>query len=277
MAVTSRLIVDKVLDLLIDTVFVVDAEGCIAFISTSCETLLGYTQEELLGRRIIEFVLPEDRELTLKAASAVMEGRSHLHFKNQYVRKDGQIVDIMWSARWSESEGLRFAVARDITALKHAERKQSAVYEISEAAHATENLESLYQQIHRIITGLLPTDLFFTAQYDGLNDTLSFPYFSGGLAKQPEPQSLESGSRLARVIHSGKSLLLSSADLDTGSTLELAGIEGYQQWLGVPLISQKGVIGALVMARRSGDIVFTERDRDLLCFVSTQVATTIER
>lgn len=133
MPVTIHHIADKVLDLLLDTVCVVDDQGRFAFLSASCENLLGYTQEELLGRRMIDLVLPVDRERTLKAAGRVMEGRSHIHFENRYVRKDGRVVDIMWSARWSETERMRFAVARDITELKHAERKQRALYEISKA------------------------------------------------------------------------------------------------------------------------------------------------
>ena len=43
------------------------------------------------------------------------------HFENRYVRKDGQVVHIMWSARWSEADQARIAVARDITELKRAE------------------------------------------------------------------------------------------------------------------------------------------------------------
>ncbi len=277
MPVTIHHIADKVLDLLLDTVCVVDDRGRFVFLSASCENLLGYTQEELLGRYMIELVLPEDRERTLQAAHRVMEGQSHVHFENRYVRKDGGVVDIMWSARWSETERLRFAVARDITALKHAERKQRALYDISEAAHDAENLESLYHHINRIIAGLLPSDLFFVARYDKASNRLSFPYFNGDLPRRPETCFLDGKSRLARVIHSGETLQLSGARLTPGSVPELPGIDAYQEWLGVPLISSEGVIGALVMARGVGGMAYTQRDRELLQFVSTQIATTIQR
>lgn len=70
---------------------------------------------------------------------------------------------------------------------------------------------------------------------------------------------------------------LSGARLAAGSVPELPGIDAYQEWLGVPLISPEGVIGALVMASRVGGMAYTERDRELLQFVSTQIATTIQR
>ncbi|MGM0553731.1 MAG: diguanylate cyclase domain-containing protein [Pseudomonadota bacterium] len=277
MLVSSKHHLDKVLDLLIDTVCVVDAEGRFVFISASCEDLLGYTQEELIGRNMVDLVLPEDRERTLQAATTVMDGNPLVHFENRYVRKDGGVVDIMWSARWSEADRLRFAVARDITELKHAERKHRALYDISEAAHSTQDLEGLYLHIHRVIDRLLPADLLFAAQYNVADHMLSFPYFSGDVPQKPEPQPLGSGSRLAKVIHSGQALLLSGSDSGGGPAAELAGIEDYRDWLVVPLLSPQGAIGALVMARRAGSVGYTERDKDLLQFVSVQVATAIER
>lgn len=277
MSVTSRLVLDKVLDLLLDTVCVVDAEGRFVFVSAACESLLGYTPVELIGRNMIDFVLPEDRERTLRAGASVMAGRSHIHFENRYVHKDGRIVDVMWSARWSEADQLRIAVARDITARRHAERKQRALYSISEAAHAAESLEDLYQHIHRVIADLLPADLFFVALYDEANDILSFPCFISHLSHRPEPQRLDPGSRLARLIRSGETLLLSGADATTRPAPDLDGIEEFQEWLGAPMISPQGVTGALVMARGAARMGYTGDDGDLLQFASTQVATAIER
>src|SRR5690242_6238904 len=48
-------------------------------------------------------------------------------------------------------------------------------------------------------------------------------------------------------------------------------------WLGVPLNSQERTLGALVVQSYSGDTRYTEEDKQLLQFVSAQVATAIER
>jgi diguanylate cyclase (GGDEF)-like protein len=48
-------------------------------------------------------------------------------------------------------------------------------------------------------------------------------------------------------------------------------------WLGVPLNSHKGTIGVLVLKSYSGGAHYTEKHKELLQFVSTQVATAIER
>src|SRR5471030_759625 len=151
----------NVMDLLLDAICVVDVHGHFVFASAACERIFGYTPEEMIGRRMIEMVFPEDQAKTLQAASMVMDGHLQMHFENRYVRKDGQVVHISWSARWSEADQLRIAVARDVTELKRAESMQAALHNISEAAHSAEDLLALFRRIHQIIGNLLPANNFF--------------------------------------------------------------------------------------------------------------------
>ena len=269
---------NHVMDLLLDAVCVVDADGRFVFASAAFERIFGYTPQEIVGRPMIDLVFPADRARTLQAASEIMAGQPKLHFQNRYVRKDGQVVHIMWSARWSPADGVRIAVARDITELKRAESMQAALHAISEAAHASEDLLGLFRHIHQVIGELLPAHNFFVALYDREKDELSFPYFIDALGEAPAPRKLDSATFTAKVIRSGQALLLTSA--------EWAGLPDcvgpplgwpFVEWLGVPLSSQRGVIGALVVQSYSGEVRYTEQDKTLLQFVSTQVAAAIER
>ena len=267
-----------VMDLLLDAICMVDVQGRFVFVSAACERIFGYTPEEMIGRQMLDLVFPEDRAKTLEAASRVMAGHLQLHFENRYVRKDGQIVHIMWSARWSETDRLRIAVARDVTELKHAESMQAALHAISEAAHSAEDLLALFRRIHQIIGDLLPATNFFVALYDEKKDQLSFPYFVDEHDQAPAPRKLDSGTLSAEVIRTGRALLLTP---DTQVTLSdrvdtIVGKDSLD-WLGVPLSSQKGVFGALVVQSYSGAIRYTEQDKVLLQFVSAQVAAAIER
>src|SRR4051794_24356529 len=164
------------IDLLLDAICIVDAEGHFVFVSAACERIFGYTAEELIGKPMIEMVAPEDRERTLQAANEIMTGTPKFHFENRYVRKDGRVVHIMWSARWSEADQLRIAVARDVTEQKQSESMQAALYAISEAAHAADDLITLFQHIHQIIGKLLPAPNFSVALCDKKTRRLSFPY-----------------------------------------------------------------------------------------------------
>ena len=268
----------NVMDLLLDAICVVDVEGRFLFVSAAGERIFGYPPEELIGRPMIDLVFPEDRARTLAAAADIMAGNPKPHFENRYVRKDGQVVHIMWSARWSEADQARIAVARDITDLKRAESMQAALHHISEAANSAEDLLALFLRIHQIIGELLPARNFFVALYDERKDELSFPYFVDEHDDAPAPRKLDSGTLSAHVIRSGESLLLMH-DSECELADNIGPIIGKDSldWLGVPLVSQKGTIGALVVQSYSGDVRYTERDKLLLQFVSTQIAAAIER
>ncbi|MEJ2060474.1 MAG: diguanylate cyclase [Gammaproteobacteria bacterium] len=278
MTTDSQAFLNKVMDLLVDTVCVVDPEGCFVFVSAACERLFGYTQEELIGRNMIELVHPEDRERTLQAAERIMGGYLQTNFENRYVRKDGSVVHVMWSARWSESDGIRLAVARDVTVLKHAAHMQDALYRISEAAHSAEGLPELYRHIHGIVGELLPSDNFLVALYDKSNDALSFPYSAEEVAHRIPTQELDVDTPIAEVIQTGRSLLAVVGGPGEAFDMASAANMGCANWLGTPLISQEQVMGALVVqSKDAGDLCYTEAHKELLQFVSTQVATAIER
>ena len=131
-------------DLLLDAVCMVDIGGRFVFVSAACERIFGYTQQQMIGKLMIDLVAPADRARTVAAAQNIMNGASHINFENRYLRKDGSIAHIMWSARWSEPDQLRVAVARDVTALKQAQAMQAVLYAISEAAHASDDLADLF-------------------------------------------------------------------------------------------------------------------------------------
>jgi diguanylate cyclase (GGDEF)-like protein len=136
-------------------------------------------------------------------------------------------------------------------------------------------LPELCRHIHRIIGELLPAKNFLVALHDKSRNTLSFPYFVDARVRGREPHALASGTPIAQVIGTGRSLL--TATEDAGATAAVTPEPARANWLGVPLISQHGVMGALVVRSEIGDVCYTEEHRDLLQFVSTQIATVIER
>ncbi|MDP3846637.1 MAG: diguanylate cyclase [Pseudomonas sp.] len=267
----------SVIDLLLDAVCVVDASGRIVFASAACERIFGYTPEEMRGKAMIEMVVADDVARTLAAANEVMAGQPKLHFENRYKRKDGREVHIMWSACWSESDQLRIGVARDISELKQAQALQTAIYSISEAAHAAKDLVALFQQIHQIIDTLLPALGFCVALYDAPSDQLNFPYH---VEEQDQASSsLEPSTSICQaVVRSGQPLLLTPETLNSVlATLSMTVDVSTFCWLGVPLYSSQGTIGALVLKSRAGSVSYTEKHLELLQFVATQVVTAIER
>ncbi len=278
MDINSYAPLTKFIDDLLDAICIVDREGRFIFVSAACERIFGYTPKEMIGKAMLEMVVPEDRAITLQAANEIMSGHPKPDFENRYIRKDGQVVHIMWSARWLEADQVRIAVARDITERKQAESLQAALYAISEAAHNAEDLPSLFQLIHQIIGKLLSATNFSVAMHDERNDQLSFPYYTGDFRESSELQHTGVGTLCAEVIRTRQPLLLGPESLATfpeGSNA-IKDSNGLY-WLVVPLNSHTGTIGALILKGNPDEARYTRKDKELLQFVSTQVATAIER
>jgi diguanylate cyclase (GGDEF)-like protein/PAS domain S-box-containing protein len=267
METTALTPLGKILDLLLDAVCVVDAEGRYVFVSAAFERIFGYAPAEVIGKPMIDLVHPEDRDITLRTATAIMGGKPESHFQNRYVRKDGSVVHIMWSARWSETDRVRIAVARDITELKRGESMRLALHAVAEAAHTAQDLPALFEQVHRIIGGVLPAADFLAALHDRAENRMEFPYVARAHGPAPEAESLAADARIAEVIRNGR-VVQPAPDGSTGTNAT--------HWLGVPLQSKDGTIGALLVEHH-GRTGYTGADSELLQFVATQVSTAIER
>jgi diguanylate cyclase (GGDEF)-like protein/PAS domain S-box-containing protein len=266
------------MDLVLDAVCVVDGEGRYLFVSAGYERIFGYTAEEVIGTRMIDKVHPDDRERTRLAAKQIMSGHAQPHFQNRYLHKSGRVVDIQWSARWSEEQGVRIAVGHDITELKRAESMQSALLAISEAAHADVDVPTLFARIHGIIGKLLPAANCFVALVDAAHGLIEFPYFIDEHDVAPAPIPLGSPTLTGTVIRSGRALLITPDNTcDLPARLQQAVGHDSIDWLGVPLRTASGVIGALVVQSYTGDVRYSTADMQLLEYVSAQIAAAVER
>ena len=252
---------DKVLDLLLDAVCIVDADGRYVHVSAAFERIFGYAADEVIGKQMLQLVHPDDRARTIAAVAEIMSGQEKTQLENRYIRKDGEVVHIMWSARWVPELGVRIAVARDISARRRAEATQAAVYAISEAAHASDSLASLYRTIHKVLGGLLPAANCSVALYDAAADELNFPYHVDERGEAPASRPLAASALAGEVVRSGRSLLLGGA----------------RYWLGVPLKGRRGPIGALSVKSYAEGTSYSARDVLLLHYVATQVANAVER
>lgn len=263
-------------DMLMDAICVVDSEGRYVFVSAAAERIFGYAPDELIGRKMLDLVHPDDRARTLEAAHDIMSGNPKLHFENRYLRKDGGIVHIMWSARWSAVDKLRIAVARDITERKRADLVQVALFGISEAANSTEDLLGLYRHIHEIIAQLLPARSFSVALYDQPGEQLLFPYHID--EEDPAREDPTAEALASEIAATGQARLLCPWNREQlPQHLNALVHDDSLCWLGVPLTTQNGTIGALMIKSHVGGAPYSDKDQELLQFVSNQAAAAIER
>jgi PAS domain S-box-containing protein len=154
----------------------------------------------------------------------------------------------------------------------------NSTVQISEVAHFAQNLDELYPMIHRIISTLMPAENFYIALFDEEADLISFPYYKDEYDEAFPPQ--KPGNGLTEyVIRTGEPLLASPEvfeELCRQGQVELYGAPSID-WLGVPLITRERTIGMLAVQSYTPGIRFSEVEKDILVFVSTQVAMAIER
>lgn len=259
--------VNSFTDLLIDAVCVVDAGGKFLFVSAACERIFGYTQHEMVGMTVAELVAPADRERTMAAAQAVMSGRSHIHFENRYVRKDGGLVHLMWSARWSEADGVRVAIARDITELKQAQARQAALYALSEAVQANGDLAELSARCHAIIREVLPATGCVVILAPKPDEAARCAYLTC------DPSLEKPARRLCDEALARQAPLLLAASEDADGPAPAPGVS----MLALPLQAAHETLGVLALYSAGGCATYDRRDLGFMMVVARQLAAAIQR
>lgn len=266
------------IDLLLDAICVVDRNGHFEFVSAGAERIFGYTPAEMLGRQMLELVHPDDRARTLAAATDINHGAVKVDFENRYIRKDGSVVHLLWSARWSELDQRRVAVARDISRSKLAEARQSAIYAISEAAFASDDLAALYQSIQNIISRLLPTRRFVIVLTQPESATLKIVHSASMASANVAPSQFDYTILCADVIRRAETIQLGVPTLaDLPLRLQPFATPDNGIWLGVPLKSHSAVIGAMVLQHTDSKGEYSCSEIELLEYVSVQITLAIER
>src|SRR5579862_9830135 len=108
----------------------IDAKGRLISVSDNWLAKLGYTREEVLGRRSSEFLTPASREHAVKNVlpEFFRSGRCD-NVSYQMICKDGSVIDVLLSAvmhsHSSDHGDTSLAVITDVTAMEETKRRLS--------------------------------------------------------------------------------------------------------------------------------------------------------
>jgi PAS domain S-box-containing protein len=114
---------DRFFELSLDMVCVAGFDGYFKQLNPAFEQVLGYTAQELMARMWVEFVHPDDRQRTIEEGQKLAAGVRTLYFENRYLCKDGKYKWLSWKSVPVVADGLIYAVARDMTAYREAEKQ----------------------------------------------------------------------------------------------------------------------------------------------------------
>jgi PAS domain S-box-containing protein len=263
--------------------FTVDSQGIILSVNRSGCEQLGYPADELVGKSVLHVVFPEDQPKVNQQLAACLDRPMEVtHGNFRKIRKDGSMIWVRALARAIRLPGgqsVVFFACDDITEWMRSEQVQKAIYRITEAAQTATNLEELYRSIHTIIGELMPARNFYIALYDRDADLIQFPYWVDECDATP-PSDHPGRGLTDYVLRTGQPLLAAPEVFERlvqSGEVESIGAPSLD-WLGVPLKTQAGeTIGVMTVQTYSESVRYSDTDKNVLVFVSNQVAIMIER
>ncbi|NOZ62180.1 MAG: PAS domain S-box protein [Calditrichaeota bacterium] len=237
-------------------------------------------QGKILHSEILDFVHPNFRDAFRQRMHLLYSHKTVPLVEYQFVRSDGKIVDVEIADAFVYFQGQPASqvVFRDITHRKRAERIQQFLVRISGAILSAEDLNDLFEIIHRELGKVIDTTNFYIALYDKNTEMIVSPYYRD--EKKHNFRMFPADKNLtACVIKQRQPLLVSERELqrmiDDGELEDMS--EKPKVWLGVPLQARNHVIGAIVVQSYQDENAFGKEELEILKFISDQIGISIER
>ncbi|HEY2345676.1 MAG TPA: EAL domain-containing protein [Xanthomonadaceae bacterium] len=167
----------------------------------------------------------------------------------------------------------------EIEERQRAEHLQAALFQIAQLATADISQIDFYRRVHAVVGGLIDAKNFYIALLSENRDALHFVYIVDETEYDHFSRPLGAGlSEL--VLAEGRMLLgrAQMAELTAQGRIdpETSGTPA-ECWLGVPMRVDEQTIGLIVVQSYDASVVYGLRDQELLSFVASQVATSLQR
>lgn len=183
--------------------------------------------------------------------------------------------------RTLELSALNDALRQEVADRERAEHLQSALFQIAELSSRPGDMAELFQTLHGIVGELLFAQNFYIALFDGATGEVTFPYYVD------ERQTIRPAARRGRrglteyVIRQRRACLIDAGEaerLSAHGEIEIAheSVRSYS-WLGIPLFEDDVVRGVLAVQSYTSQVSYTQRDQELLTFVSRHIDTALSR
>lgn len=172
------------------------------------------------------------------------------------------------------------ALRQEVADRERAEHLQSALFQITELSSQQGDMAELFQRLHLIVAELLVALNFYIALYDHNTGEVAFPYFVDEKSARPRSRRGQRGYT-EYVIRQRRPCLINREE--AMRLAALGEIEEQQEsqrswsWLGIPLFEGDQVRGILVVQSYSPHVSYTQRDQELLTFVSRHIDTALSR
>ncbi len=110
---------------LMDIVIILDLTGKFIYVSPQVYDILGYRQEEIIGKSGVDFIHPDDLNELFKAFDLALREKKNISIEYRILHKDGNYINVSVNGRVANIEGevKIIAAIRDITEQITSEQK----------------------------------------------------------------------------------------------------------------------------------------------------------
>jgi PAS domain S-box-containing protein len=254
---------EAMFNLSLDMLCIVGADGYFKRVNPAFERTLGYAGEQLLSKPITDFVHPDDRRSTRVAHDGLVHGSDVIQFENRYIRSDGIVRWLQWSARSVPEEGLIYAAARDVTESRRAGREEAALRRMATLVARGVAPEEVFDAVVAEMHLLLGADNTRLLRYEpgnmaSLVATRGDPFVAGPEVRR---HPLDGESVSAAVWHTGRPARLDSFEGPPGSIAEMLHGLGISSAAGAPIVVEGRLWGVMIAAWRQHQSAIGIEDR----------------
>jgi len=298
---------DRFFSLAPDMLGILGFDGFFKQLNPSWREILGYTDEELRSRPVLEIVQPEDREAMTAHLDRLKKGAPVVNFDNRCACQDGAYRWLGWTASAFPAEGLIYVFVRDITSQKRSEeervqlvreqlartsaesseRRAAFLAEVSAALAASLEYRGTLARVARMaVPFLADACMVDIAEEDGgvtrLEVALADPA-KHGVAARLKAAAPRAGSPEARVLSSGEPLIIPEVRLaelgDLGKDEDhRRAMEALapRSLMAVPIVARGRTLGALTFIASESERRFGRSDLGLAEDVARRAGLAVE-
>lgn len=180
--------------------------------------------------------------------------------------------------RTEELANANDSLRQEVVQRERNERIQRALYHIAEQAGDSGREKDFYLTIHHELGQLLYAENFFIALLVDDNQSLDFAYYANEY-DPPSPKRRLRDGLTEYVLRGETHVLLDKSQIQALESRGEIGISGRRPyaWLGVPLRCEGKILGVMAVQSYRSDFIYQQQDAELMRFVSTQIASSLER
>ena len=188
----------KFLDIIPNLLCLFSPDGRFLSVNRAWKNVLGYSMEELLTHSLIEFIHPDDGDVTMLEMNKLFSNGTILNFSNRFRHKNGHYHWLEWQMVASSNHEFIFSSARDATNRRLIESElQRSNAELEQFAYAVSH--DMRQPLRMVTSYLSLIEIALAKTLD--DETRQFIKFAVDGAKRMDAMivSLLDYSRVARL------------------------------------------------------------------------------